>query len=271
MASRCRRARRASRRRRSVSIASATRAALADAGEPGGERGGVAEDRRAAPGRSAAAATGSRAAGGAPGPAAPRRPGAITGAVDAELGGDPAGEGAELHLAEEGEQRVGVGVAHLQRRRAGPRAARRGCSVTRSREMRIWSAWPSSTSRRFGCLISPARARRVSRSPYSAMSCGGGLDADAGGAGDVVDRVAGQRLHVDDPVGADAELLDHLVGADRLVLQRVEHLDAGRDELHQVLVGGDDGDPAAGGGRLRGVGGDDVVGLEAGHARCRAG
>ena len=37
--------------------------------------------------------------------------------------------------------------------------------------MRIWSAWPRSTSRRFGCLISPARARSVSRSPYSAMSC----------------------------------------------------------------------------------------------------
>ena len=44
-------------------------------------------------------------------------------------------------------------------------------SVTRSRESRMRSACPTSTSRRFGCLISPARASRVSRSPYSAMSC----------------------------------------------------------------------------------------------------
>ena len=36
--------------------------------------------------------------------------------------------------------------------------------------MRIWSAWPMSVSRRFGCLISSARASSVSRSPYSVMS-----------------------------------------------------------------------------------------------------
>ena len=39
----------------------------------------------------------------------------------------------------------------------------------------------------------------------------GGLHADAGHAGHVVDGVAGQRLDVDDVVRADAEFLDHLV------------------------------------------------------------
>ncbi len=36
----------------------------------------------------------------------------------------------------------------------------------------------------------------------------------------------------------------------------------GRDELHQVLVGGDDGDIRTDCFRLAGIGGDDVVGLE---------
>ena len=158
---------------------------------------------------------------------------------------------------------VGASGSRTSSASSGSSSGTSRLSVTRSREMRICSAWPSSTSRRFGCLISPARASSVSRSPYSRMRLRRGLDADAGGAGHVVDRVAGERLHVDDPVGADAELLDHLVRPDRLVLQGVEHHDAGGDELHQVLVGADDGHPPAGRGGLGRVGRDDVVGLEA--------
>jgi hypothetical protein len=37
--------------------------------------------------------------------------------------------------------------------------------------MRASSAFSISFSRRLGCLISSARASRVSRSPYSSMSC----------------------------------------------------------------------------------------------------
>ncbi len=92
---------------------------------------------------------------------------------------------------------------------------------------------------------------------------GGGLDADAGDAGDVVDAVAAQGLHVDDPVGRNAELLEHFGRADLPVFHRVEHADAVVDELHQVLVGRDDRDARASGRGLAGVGGDEVVGLEA--------
>ena len=141
--------------------------------------------------------------------------------------------------------------------------------MTRSRETRIWSAWVEQGLAALRLLdLAGAGEKRVEVAVL-ADELGGGLDADAGGAGDVVDGVAGQRLDVDDAVGADAELLDHLVGADRLVLQGVEHDDARGDELHQVLVGGDDGDPPAGGDRLGGVGGDDVVGLEARHLDAR--
>ena len=41
---------------------------------------------------------------------------------------------------------------------------------TSSRETRAWSANSISFSRRFGCLISPARASNASRSPYSLIS-----------------------------------------------------------------------------------------------------
>ena len=75
---------------------------------------------------------------------------------------------------------------------------------------------------------------------------GGGLDADARHARHVVGGVAGQRLHVDDLVGRHAEFLAHLVGPDGLVLHGVEHDEAGLDQLHEVLVGGDDGHVAAG-------------------------
>ncbi len=92
---------------------------------------------------------------------------------------------------------------------------------------------------------------------------GGGLDADARHARHVVGGVAGQRLHVDDLVGRHAEFLAHLVGPDGLVLHGVEHDEAGLDQLHEVLVGGDDGHVAAGSQHALGVGGDEVVGLVA--------
>ncbi len=69
----------------------------------------------------------------------------------------------------------------------------------------------------------------------------GGLRPDARHPGHVVHGIAHQRLRLDQLLRRDAELLHHLGGADRLLLDRIEHLDAGPDQLHQVLVGGDDG------------------------------
>ena len=92
---------------------------------------------------------------------------------------------------------------------------------------------------------------------------GGGLDADPGDAGDVVGGIPGQRLDLHHLVGRDAEFLQHFRLADRLLLDRVEHLHARPDQLHQVLVGGDDGDRPALGHEGAGIGRDHVVGLVA--------
>ncbi len=92
---------------------------------------------------------------------------------------------------------------------------------------------------------------------------GGGLDPDARRARHVVDAVAAQGLDVHHLLGRNAELLDHLLAPDADVLHGVEHGDAVADELHQVLVGGDDHHLAPGVAGGAGVGGDDVVGLVA--------
>ncbi len=92
---------------------------------------------------------------------------------------------------------------------------------------------------------------------------GRSLDADARHARHVVNRVAGERLHVDDLVRRHTELLDHFVAAYRFVLHRVQHDDTRLDQLHQVLVGRDDGDVATTRDRVAGVGRDQIVGLEA--------
>ena len=116
---------------------------------------------------------------------------------------------------EEGEQRPRRARAPPAPRAAPPaRTSRR--SVTRSREMRICSAWSMQRLAPLRLLDLAGAGQQRVEVAVLADQLRRGLDADAGRAGDVVDRVAGQRLHVDHPVGADAELLDHLVRADRL-------------------------------------------------------
>ena len=107
--------------------------------------------------------------------------------------------------------------------------------------------------------------RRMSEQRFEisvlADQLGGRLDADAGDARHVVDGVARERLHLHHLGGRHAELLQHLRFADHLVLHGVEHGDARLDELHQILVGRDDHNLAAGFHRVARIGRDDVVGL----------
>ena len=101
-----------------------------------------------------------------------------------------------------------------------------------------------------------------------------GLDADARRAGHVVGGVAGQRLHVDDLLRRRALPALHHLGAVQQPLRPVARLalDAGFrivegnrpvDELHQILVGGHDGDVGAGRDCLTRIAGDQIVGLVA--------
>jgi hypothetical protein len=102
------------------------------------------------------------------------------------------------------------------------------------------------------------------------------LGADARYARHIVDAVAHQRKHVAQLLRRHPELAYHIVRAAPLVLHRVEHVDTGLDELHQILVGADDGDMPARLDRAAGIGCDDVVRLEpalldAGQRECAGG
>ena len=182
---------------------------------------------------------------------------------DAELFGDALGQRVELHRPQEAEQRVGSG-SRTPISSSGTSTGTSSFSGTSSRDIRAWSANSISFSRRFGCLISPARASSVSRSPYSLISSAAGLDADARHARHVVDAVAGQRLHVDHLVRARRRISPTPRSRPMRLFFMVSSMrDAGLDQLHQVLVGGDDRHLGAGLDRLPRIGRDEVVGLEA--------
>ncbi len=93
----------------------------------------------------------------------------------------------------------------------------------------------------------------------------GGLGADAGHARHVVDRIAGQRLQVDHLFRRHAPFLDDFGNADLAILHGVVHAHRRADQLHKVLVGGNDRGVAAGLAGQPAIGGDQVVGLETFH------
>jgi hypothetical protein len=94
----------------------------------------------------------------------------------------------------------------------------------------------------------------------------GGLLADAGDAGNVVDRVAHQRHDIDDAIGRHTELGLDGSGIRPAIAHRVPQLNVGADELHQVLVAGDDDDIESRVLIRLDHAGDDVIGLDSRHA-----
>jgi hypothetical protein len=171
-----------------------------------------------------------------------------------------AGEGAEFHLFQEGHQDFGVRIAqaelvhvlddrrvHFQRHQI----AGDPCVIGMGQQLLAAAllldlAGPLQERVQIAIFIDQQRGR---------------LDADAWHAGHIVDTVAGQGLDIDHLVRPDAELLEHLFRFDALVLHRIEHLHLVTDQLHQILVRGDDGHFRALGLGLAGIGRDDVVGL----------
>src|SRR5207244_4107422 len=77
---------------------------------------------------------------------------------------------------------------------------------------------------------------------------------------------ARQRLQVDNLFRRDAPVFEQLLAAEFLPFAEVVQADTVVDELPAVLVAGADEDVQPALGRRPGEGGEDVVGLEAGHA-----
>ncbi len=127
--------------------------------------------------------------------------------------------------------------------------------------MRAWSANSMSFSRRLGCLISEARSRSVSRSPYSLISSAAVLTPMPGTPGTLSVESPASDCTSTTLSGGTPNFSITSSRADLLGLHGVEHDNARAHELHQVLVGGDDRDVAAGVDDLARVGRDEVVGL----------
>ena len=97
----------------------------------------------------------------------------------------------------------------------------------------------------------------------------GGFDANALCARHIIGGVARQRLHIDNLVGRDAEIVDDFLFANHPLFarafgagdagSRIVHSHARTDELHQILVGGNDQHLRAFSARLRRIGGDQIV------------
>ena len=184
------------------------------------------------------------------------------GRIDLRIIGDAAGEGGELHRLEERDQFARIGLVHREvverhveldlvvEQHQLPRNPRLlGILDQRLAPLRLLDL-AGAEQQLFEIAIFDDQLRR-------------GLDADAGHARHVVGGIAGQRLHLDHLLRRHAEFLDHLGNADAAVLHGVVHRDLVGHELHQVLVGGDDGGAGA---ALAGdprIGRDQIVGLEA--------
>ena len=195
------------------------------------------------------------------------------GGVGARFPEQPLLQQTELQPVEDGDGGVQVGVE--------PRVA---LQVDLYRDVDVDGRQALGQQRLIGVLLDPFAllALEVARTldqlldrPELRQQLLGGLVADAGHAGDVVDRVAHQRQHVDDlrRLG-DAPAFAHLgrpVYRRRAARRAADPIERGAvgDELRQVLVGRHQ--PGVKAGRLRpgGDGADDVVGLRAGVGDLR--
>ncbi len=190
----------------------------------------------------------------------------------ARPGAESAQQAGEAVLLQEGRERIGGNRGEreiLQRDRQGAIFLQLDQHARQPRHLCL-------LDQAFAQLARLHRRRGGQRAFQAAMfldQLGRGLRSDAADAGDVVDRIAHQGEHVAHQLWRNPELLDHFGHVDALVLHRIEHVDAAAraarlalvafpDELHQILVRGNDGDVPPAPGRLARVGGDEVVRLE---------
>ena len=154
------------------------------------------------------------------------------GGIGAGEFGDAADQRCKFHRLEEGDEAFGVRIMH---REIGERHVERHFGVECDERLRQPRLVGILDQRLAPFLLLDLRGAREQRFEVAILAdeLSRGLDADAGNAGNIVGRIADQRLDLDHLVRRDAEFLDHLGGADAAVLHGVVHGDAVGDELHQ--------------------------------------
>ena len=143
-------------------------------------------------------------------------------------------------------------------------------SSTSLRDRRAISACSIRFCLSLGLVIWSVDASTVSRSPYCWISWVAVLGPMPGTPGTLSTLSPISASTSPTFSGGTPNFSSTSVAADPPVVHRVEHVDlAVVDQLHQILVGADDGHLPAGADRGIGVAGDDVVGLQPILPRCR--
>ena len=191
---------------------------------------------------------------------------------DGEAFGGAFGQRGELERLEIADQRPAVGRCEAERVERGQQVdvALQRNEVARQADQRH----ALGIGQRFALLrlldLAGAGEQRLEVAVFGDQ-LGRRLHADAAGAGHVVGGITGQRLDVDHQLRADAEIGEHFFRADLAFFARADragdarrgivHRHSRADQLHQILVGGNDEDVRPAPARLFGIGRDEVVGL----------
>ena len=148
--------------------------------------------------------------------------------LDIELVGDTFGERAEFHAGQELHQLFRVRVAHFE---IVEGEGKRGLAIELDELFRQFDlfAHVDEGLAALGLLDFFGAVEKGFEIAEFVDQERGGLDADPGRAGHVIDRIPGERLHIHHAVGEDTEFLKDAVAVDALVLHRVEHFDAVAD------------------------------------------
>ncbi len=176
----------------------------------------------------------------------------------------PLGQGAELHLGKEPKQCIRVRVAHFE--------------IIQGEIQRcvfVQQHQPPGQADLF-CVLNQGLAALGLFDLFSAGEQsfkiaifvdqqGGSFDPDPRGAGNIIDRISCERLHINNAFGKHAKFFKHAIAVDGFVLHGVQHFDAVPDQLHHVFVRTDDRHPSTGISGLAGQRRDDVVRLEPFH------
>ena len=183
---------------------------------------------------------------------------------DAQLIGNPLGQGAKFHIPKKAKQNLWIRIAHFQ---IINRKGKRRCTIKLYklfREPDLIGIGDQAFAA-LGLFDFTGPVEQAIKIAIFIDQKGGSFYPDARRAGDIVDAIARQSLYIHNTFRKDTEFFIDPVTVNTAVFHCIIHFNAAAHQLHQVFVRADDGDPAACIARLHRKRGDDVICLIAFH------
>ncbi len=183
---------------------------------------------------------------------------------DAQLIGNPLGQGAKFHIAKKAKQNLWIRIAHFKiiKRKGKRRCAVKLHKLPRQPDL-INIGHQAFTA--LGLFDFTRTFKQGVKIPIFVDQKGGGFYPDARRTGDIIDAIARQGLYIHNTFRKDAKFFVYPVTVNAAIFHRIIHFHTAAHQLHQVFVGTDNSDPAAGIARLHRKRCNDIVGLIAHH------